>query len=75
VVNPFLTSGEMANILGVHPRTLYGWLSLGLPRYQAMSKGHYRFNPTEIASWLTMQGKQVSRKVQKINQIRSIYHA
>jgi phage terminase Nu1 subunit (DNA packaging protein) len=68
-----ISSSQLAKILGVHPRTLYRWLPLGLPRYQAHEGGCYRFDPTQVISWLSLQSRQVNRKVQKINKLRSIH--
>jgi len=61
-----LDTADLCRYLKVRPNTIYRWLSMGMPYYRAMDKGHYRFNPTDICVWLSGQRNQVRRKIQKI---------
>lgn len=65
----WLTLGEVAQLLGVHPSTVRNWADAGKIPVHRTQGGHRRFRRTEVESWLQSQDMDGSdRQVEQLLQ-------
>ena len=50
--NCLLKVDEVAELLGVEPKTIYNWVYEGVIPYVKPTRGTLRFRPSAIAGWL-----------------------
>jgi len=63
----WLTLGEVAQLLGVHPSTVRNWADAGKIPVHRTQGGHRRFRRTEVEIWL--QSKELDGGKQQVEQL------
>ncbi len=63
----WLTLGEVAQLLGVHPSTVRNWADMGKIPVHRTQGGHRRFRRSEVELWLRSQ--QPDGEAQRVEQV------